>query len=55
MHIQSQDYVSSFRSLFESGESSEACKQKVADFFPAIIYVYDARQRKLQFINQKNY
>src|SRR5688572_2424400 len=53
MRIESQDNVASFRSLFESGESSEAFQKKIADFFPAIIYVYDARQKKLRFINKQ--
>ena len=48
-----QDNVSFLKSLFESGENSEGLQQKIADFFPAIIYVYDQDQKKLRFINKK--
>ena len=45
--------VSFFKSLFESGENSDGFDQKIADFFPAIIYVYDQDQKRLRFINKK--
>lgn len=48
MHSEQWDNVSSFRSLFESGESSEAFYQKLANFFPAIIYVYDTQEMQTE-------
>jgi PAS domain S-box-containing protein len=53
MHIEPQDNVSSFKSLFESGESSEALQKNIADFFPAIIVLYDPSQKRIQFYNKK--
>lgn len=53
MQTEPLDNVSIFKSLFESGENSEAFQQKIADFFPAIIYVYDTDQKKLRFVNKK--
>jgi PAS domain S-box-containing protein len=53
MQIDPRNNVSFFKSLFESAENSEGFQQKVADFFPAIIYVYDADQKKLRFVNNK--
>ena len=48
-----KDNVSFLKSLFESGENSEGLQQKIVDFFPAIIYVYDSDHKKLRFINRK--
>lgn len=40
-----------FNELFESGVE-EALQQSVFDFFPGIIYVYDANQKKLRYVNK---
>ena len=48
-----QNNVSFLRSLFESGEDSEGFQQRIADFFPAIIYVYDPEKKRLRFINRR--
>lgn len=53
MHTEPGNNVSSFKSIFESGESSEGLQQKIADFFPALIYIYDADKKKLRFINKQ--
>src|SRR5215211_9395613 len=53
MQIESQNNVSFFKSLFESGEDSEGFQEKIADFFPAIIYIYDTDQKNLRFLNKK--
>jgi PAS domain S-box-containing protein len=53
MQTEPQDNVSYFKSLFESGEGSEVLQQKITDFFPAIIYVYDADRKKFRLINKK--
>jgi PAS domain S-box-containing protein len=53
MNTGSRNNVSFFKSLFESGENSESFEQKIADFFPAIIYVYDQDKKRLRFINKK--
>ena len=47
------DNVSLLKSIFESGENSEISQQKIADFFPTIIYVYNADQKKIRYINKK--
>lgn len=39
--------------LFESGENSESFNQKINDFFPALIYVYDPGNRKLRYVNRQ--
>src|SRR5215204_386676 len=48
-----QNNVSFLKSLFESGENSEGFQQTIADFFPAIIYVYDPEKKRLRFINKR--
>lgn len=52
MHSETRNNVSSFKSLFESGENSEGLQQ-IADFFPALIYIYDTDKKKLRFINKQ--
>ena len=46
------DNINYLKSLFESGENPESFNQKINDFFPAIIYVYDPSNRKLRYINK---
>lgn len=53
MNTGPRNNVSFFKSLFESGENSDSFEQKIADFFPAIIYIYDQDQKRLRFINKK--
>jgi len=47
------DAINYLKLLFESGENSEAFNQKINDFFPALIYVYDPSNRKLRYINKQ--
>jgi PAS domain S-box-containing protein len=47
------DKINYLKSLFESGENSETFNQKINDFFPALIYVYDPAKRKLRYINRQ--
>ena len=53
MHTEPQDTVSYFRSLIQSGDSSEEFDQTLADFFPAIIYIYDTEEKKFSIVNKK--
>ena len=53
MQIDPQNNVSFIKSLFESGEGSEGFQQKIADFYPGIIYIYDADQKKIRFVNKR--
>ncbi|HEY3401805.1 MAG TPA: PAS domain-containing protein [Ohtaekwangia sp.] len=39
--------------LFESGEDSSSFNEKISDFFPALIYVYDVDKGKVKYINRK--
>ena len=47
------DNVSLLKSLFESGENSAITQKKIADFFPAIIFVYDTGEKRIRYANQK--
>src|SRR5688500_15656902 len=53
MQIEPQNNVNFFKSLFESGENSDGFQQKIADFYPGIIYIYDADEKRLRFVNNK--
>src|SRR5690242_2229760 len=46
------DNINYLKLLFESGENPESFNQKINDFFPGIIYVYDPSNRKLRYINK---
>ncbi len=46
------DKINYLKLLFESGENVESFNQKINDFFPAVIYVYDPANRKLRYINK---
>jgi PAS domain S-box-containing protein len=46
------DKINYLKLLFESGENIESFNQKINDFFPAVIYVYDPANRKLRYINK---
>ena len=39
--------------LLDSGSNGDEFSRKIADFFPAIIYIYDVDSRKLKYINRK--
>jgi PAS domain S-box-containing protein len=39
--------------LLDSGSNGDEFSRKIADFFPAIIYIYDVDSRKLRYINRK--
>lgn len=39
--------------LLDSGGNGDEFSRKIADFFPAIIYIYDVDSRKLKYINSK--
>jgi PAS domain S-box-containing protein len=39
--------------LFHSSDTTDEFSEKIADFFPAIIYVFDAGSRKLKYINRR--
>ena len=39
--------------LLESGNNGDDFSRKVADFFPAIIYVYDVDSHKLKYVNRR--
>ncbi len=41
------------RALLASGESNEDLVLQITDLFPALIYVYDAENRKLRYINRR--
>jgi PAS domain S-box-containing protein len=39
--------------LLDSGSDGDEFSRKIADFFPAIIYIYDVDSQKLKYINRK--
>ena len=53
MQTEPRDNARFLKSFFVSDENSEVFQQKIADFFPAIIYAYDADQKKFRFVNKK--
>src|SRR5689334_6985995 len=44
------DYL---KHLFDSGENSSSFNEKISDFFPGLIYVYDVDKSKVKYINRK--
>jgi PAS domain S-box-containing protein len=46
-----EHYLHHLRGLFESSE--ETFHEKIFDFFPDIIYVYDTDSRKLRYVNKR--
>src|SRR5882757_9452756 len=46
-----ESYLHHLRGLFESSE--ETFHEKIYDFFPGIIYVYNTDTRKLRYVNKK--
>ena len=47
------DDLFQLKRLIGEGADSDQFQQKLNDFFPAIVYVYDAEQKKLRYINKK--
>jgi PAS domain S-box-containing protein len=47
------DKVNYLKLLFETGQNSESFSEKLNDFFPGLIYVYDLDNRKLRYINSR--
>lgn len=48
-----KENIQNLKMLFESVGFESGWQQKLSDFFPAIIYIYDARNKKLSYINKK--
>lgn len=44
------DYL---KHLFDSGENTSSFNEKIGDFFPGLIYVYDVDGAKVKYINRK--
>jgi len=47
------EYIDYLEMLFDSGENRDIFDKKIAELFPAIIYVFDVEQKRLKFINKK--
>lgn len=47
------DNVSFIKSLQDSGENSEFFFHKIADFFPALIFVYNVPSNKIRYVNKQ--
>lgn len=45
--------INPLKLLFQSNSVHDGLPDKISDFFPAIIYVYDADNKKLKYINRK--
>jgi len=45
--------INPLKLLFQSISDNDGLPDKITDFFPAIIYIYDADARKLKYINRK--
>jgi len=45
--------INPLKLLFQSNSGNDGLPDKITDFFPAIVYVYDADSRKLKYINRK--
>jgi PAS domain S-box-containing protein len=41
------------KSLFENNDQADQFREKLMDFFPALIYVYDADKKQLSYANKK--
>jgi PAS domain S-box-containing protein len=47
------EHIQYLKTLFEAGENRETFDEKIADFFPAIIYIYDVDTKHISFLNKK--
>lgn len=45
--------INPLKLLFQSNSENDGLPDKITDFFPAIIYIYDADAKKLKYINRK--
>ncbi|MBO9199284.1 MULTISPECIES: sensor histidine kinase [Niastella] len=45
--------ITPLKLLFQSNGENDGLPDKITDFFPAIVYIYDAEARKLKYINRK--
>jgi PAS domain S-box-containing protein len=50
---ENNDDLFHLKRLFGDGLVTDDFQQRINDFFPAIVYVYDAEKRKLRYINKK--
>jgi PAS domain S-box-containing protein len=46
------DKVNYFKLLFESGQNLESFSEKLSDFFPGLVYVYDLENGQLKYVNK---
>ena len=51
--VENNDDLFHLKRLFAEGNVENEFQQKINDFFPAIVYVYDTEQKKLRYINKK--
>jgi len=51
--LENNDDLFHLKRLFSDGLVADDYQQRFNDFFPAIVYVYDAEQKKLRYINKK--
>lgn len=47
------EHIQYLKTLFEAGENRDTFDEKLADFFPAIIYIYDVDTKHISFVNRK--
>src|SRR5882757_9616440 len=47
------DNINYLKLLFDSVHNSEAFSERLNDFFPGLIYVYDLDHRKLRYVNRR--
>jgi PAS domain S-box-containing protein len=47
------EHIQYLKTLFEAGENPDTFDEKLADFFPAIIYIYDVDTKHISFVNRK--
>jgi len=45
--------INPLKLLFQSNSGNDGLPDKITDFFPAIIYIYDADCKKLKYVNRK--
>jgi PAS domain S-box-containing protein len=45
--------INPLKLLFQSNSGNDGLPDKITDFFPGIVYIYDADTRKLKYINRK--
>ena len=45
--------INPLKLLFQSNSDNDGLPDKIADFFPGIVYIYDTDTRKLKYINKK--